>query len=283
MARIQRCLSGLSARQVRHGCAGPVCNGGAVEFRIGDKTVSVNVPARAALEREVRQRFAAGRGFALATVNLDHLVKLPSSERFLKAYLQQDLVVADGRPVVWLSKIAGQPVQLMPGSDLVVPLCRLAAEQDIPVAMVGSTREALDDAQAVLRARVPGLRFGLIREPSHGFVPDGAEADGILEELAAAGSCLCFVALGAPKQEVFAGRGRQLAPQAGFASVGAGLDFLGAHQRRAPRWMRALALEWLWRAMLSPRRLLPRYLRCFAILPAQLRNALRLRLGGSGL
>lgn len=248
-----------------------------VEFQFREKTVSVNVPTRRVLEQELRDRFASGIGFALATVNLDHLVKLAASAGFLSAYLQQDLVVADGRPVVWLSKLAGRPVDLMPGSDLVLPLCRIAADMGIPVAMIGSTPEALADAQEALKAAAPQVRFGLVHAPPQGFDPEGPEAAALLSRLAALGPCLCFIALGAPKQEVFAGRGRQLAPQAGFASVGAGLDFLGSHQRRAPRWMRAIAMEWLWRAMLSPARLLPRYLRCFAILPAQMRRALRLR------
>ena len=63
----------------------------------------------------------------------------------------------------------------------------------------------------------------------------------------------------------------------GFANFGAGLDFLAGNQTRAPRWMRALALEWLWRAMTNPRRMLPRYAACFAILPGQIVAALKLR------
>ncbi len=90
---------------------------------------------------------------------------------------------------------------------------------------------------------------------------------------------LCFIALGAPKQESFAARGRQLAPDVGFASVGAGVDFIAGSQTRAPAWVRAMAMEWLWRALSSPRRLLPRYAACAAILPGQITAALRLRKG----
>lgn len=251
-----------------------------MQFNFLGQKLSVNVADSAALEQAVSSRFAQRRGFALATINLDHLVKLSSSRKFLAAYQQQDFVVADGRPVVWLSRIARRPVSLLPGSDLVVPLCRMAAKSGVPVAMVGSTDAALADAAEALAAEVPGLQFSLMRAPSRGFDPQGGEAGRILKELAAAGPCLCFLALGAPKQELFASRGREEAPQAGFASVGAGLDFLGGHQQRAPRWVRALAMEWLWRAMSSPARLVPRYLRCFAILPGQLRQALRLRRRG---
>ena len=89
-------------------------------------TVEINVPTRGALMQDVAQRFAAQDGFALATINLDHVTKLEQSESFRAAYAAQDLVVADGNPIVWVSRLAGSPVELMPGSELVVPLARLA-------------------------------------------------------------------------------------------------------------------------------------------------------------
>lgn len=246
-------------------------------FEFQDTRIEVNIADRPRLEDEVLSRFASGEGFALATVNLDHLVKLETSADFLTAYAAQDLVVADGRPVVWLSQLAGRPVELMPGSDMVLPLCRLAAKAGVPVALVGSTGEALSDASAALTATVPGLDLAWCHAPSGVFDPAGAEAAEILRNLDQKGIRLCFLALGAPKQELLAARGRELAPGVGFASVGAGLDFLGGHQQRAPLWMRKLALEWLWRALSSPGRMVPRYLKCFAILPRQSRRALRIR------
>ncbi|MDE4189807.1 WecB/TagA/CpsF family glycosyltransferase [Phaeobacter gallaeciensis] len=246
-------------------------------FEFQGTRIEVNIADRPRLESEVLLRFASGEGFALATVNLDHLVKLETSADFLAAYAAQDLVVADGRPVVWLSQLAGRPVELMPGSDMVLPLCRLAAKAGVPVALVGSTAEALSDASAALTAKVPGLDLAWCHAPSGVFDPAGPEAEEILRNLDQKGIRLCFLALGAPKQELLAARGRELAPGVGFASVGAGLDFLGGHQQRAPLWMRKLALEWLWRALSSPGRMVPRYLKCFAILPRQMRSALRIR------
>jgi UDP-N-acetyl-D-mannosaminuronic acid transferase (WecB/TagA/CpsF family) len=55
------------------------------------------------------------------------------------------------------------------------------------------------------------------------------------------------------------------------------LDFLSGHQVRAPRIMRALALEWLWRALQNPVRMVPRYAKCFAMLPGLMMQALRQR------
>lgn len=247
-------------------------------FRIDDTQIAVTLPGPEALLAAVAERLSARQGFALATINLDHLVKLRKSAAFRSVYAAQDMVVADGNPVVWLSWLAGHSVRLVPGSDMVIPLARIAAAQGVGVALVGSTDAALAAAQTRLYAEIPGLRITARIAPAMGFDPEGVEATHILKTLAASDAGLCFVALGAPKQETFAARGRQLAPQVGFASVGAGLDFLAGTQTRAPIWVRQLAMEWLWRALASPRRMLPRYIACAAILPGQVLDALYLRL-----
>ncbi|GAB4306418.1 MAG: hypothetical protein Kow0058_18850 [Roseovarius sp.] len=180
--------------------------------------------------------------------------------------------------MVALSRLAGRPVALLPGADLVRPLARLAAEAGVGVALVGSDAPTLARAGAVLAAETPGLEIVWRHAPPMGFDPDGREAQAVLEELRARGVGLCFLALGAPRQERLAARGRKLAPQVGFASIGAGLDFIAGRQRRAPRWVRRMAMEWLWRALGDLPRLGPRYARCLAILPGLTVAALRLRL-----
>lgn len=248
-----------------------------MKFRTGRSEVAVNVATREALFIAIRDRFTAGTGFALATLNLDHLSKLPGDPAFVEAYQAHDIVVADGRPIIWLSHIADQPVELLPGSDLVLPLCIEAARAGLPVALMGSSQDALAGAQAALERHVPGLTIAYTHAPPYGFDPTGDAAARICEALIASKARMCFIALGAPKQELFAAFARARCPTIGFASVGAGLDFLSGHQQRAPRWMRALALEWLWRAAQSPRRMIPRYARCFAILPRLTFDAWRQR------
>lgn len=253
-----------------------------LEFRVRDQVVRVNLRDFAKLAEAVGARFAAREGFALATINLDHLVKMRSDAAFARAYARQDMVVADGNPIVWLSRLAGRPVELLPGSDLIRPLCRMAGEAGVPVAMVGSDEATLQEAGDRLEADMPGLRVVLRHAPPMGFDPDGAAAGEILERLEAEGVGLCFLALGAPKQERFAARGRELAPHVGFASIGAGLDFISGRQTRAPIWVRRLAVEWVWRALSDIRRLGPRYARCIAILPRLVIGALRLRMSSGG-
>jgi N-acetylglucosaminyldiphosphoundecaprenol N-acetyl-beta-D-mannosaminyltransferase len=234
---------------------------------IGGDRVAVTTPDAAAALAEVAARLADGRGFALATINLDHLTKLRRDRAFAEAYLAQDIVVADGNPIVWLSKLAGRPVGLVPGSELIDPLAALAAATGAPIALLGATEAALEAAGAELRRRHPGLEVAAAIAPPMGFDPCSAAADACIDRIAASGARLCLVALGAPRQEILAARGRIRAPQVGFVSVGAGVDFVAGTQARAPKWVRAIAMEWAWRMVSSPRRLVRRYAECFAILP----------------
>lgn len=247
-----------------------------MKFRAGNHEVTVNVADWPELEAAIRDRAAAGRGFALATLNLDHLTKLGTPGPFRAAYDAQDLVCADGNPIVWCSRLAGRPVTLMPGSDLILPLCRLAAELDLPLGLLGSTEHSLDGAGEALQSRVPGLRIAARIAPPMGFDPSSDAADAILRRMEAAGARLCFLALGAPKQEMLAARGRAVTPSLGFASIGAGLDFLSGQQTRAPAWVRRLALEWLWRLLSSPARMARRYALAFRDLPGHLWRSWRL-------
>lgn len=236
-------------------------------LRTGAGFVAVNTPDERTLLAKAGERMRDGLGFSIATLNLDHIVKLRRSAQFRRVYRNQTFVVADGNPVVWLSRLAQQPVELVAGADLILPLARLAAESGTKVALLGSTDAALEKAGAALVERVPGLEIAARLAPGRNFDPEGAEAGALIAELEASGAGFVFLALGAPRQEAFAARAQAALPHAGFASIGAGLDFLAGHQRRAPSLVRRLALEWVWRMLSNPRRLVGRYAQCAMILP----------------
>lgn len=225
----------------------------------------------------IANHWREGCGFALATLNLDHIVKLRQRSDFKTAYEAHSHVVADGNPIVWLSRLAGRPVELVPGSDLIAPLSKLAAEHDVPIALLGATEETLGSAAKHLEQVYPGLRVVAQIAPPFGFDPARDDAVSYLETIKASGAKLCFLALGAPKQELLAARGIALVPECGFVSIGAGLDFISGSQTRAPRWVRKLALEWVWRMLGNPRRLATRYGRCILIMPGLIWQALWFR------
>lgn len=239
-----------------------------------------NATSREHLFTDLERRLIAGEGFCLATLNLDHVVKLRKSEVFRTAYRAHSHVTADGRPIVWLCRLAGQPVELLPGSDLLEPMLAMAQRLQMPVAFFGATEAALVSAADKLKAAFPDLNIAACIAPPMDFDPENAVADALLEELCSSGARMVFVALGAPKQEIFARRAHARAPQIGFASIGAGIDFIAGTQTRAPRLVRVMAAEWLWRLASNPRRLFWRYIACFAILPPLAVRALHWRLSG---
>lgn len=242
------------------------------------ESVTVTAPTRAGLLADLEARLMRGQGFSVATLNLDHVVKLRRQPVFRAAYLRHSHVTADGNPIVWLSKLAGQPVELVPGSELIAPLAALAEVHDVPVALFGSTDASLEAAARGLTDLYPRLRIVSRIAPPMGFDPEGAGAEASIAEIAASGARLCFLALGAPKQEVFAAHAQTQLPQVGFLSIGAGLDFISGRQVRAPRIVRALAAEWIWRLLHNPARLAGRYAACIAVLPGLVGRALRARI-----
>lgn len=246
-------------------------------FRFGTESIAVNVATREDLFGQIGTRMKRDHGYSLATINLDHIVKLGVNPSFLTAYQAHEFVVADGNPIVWLSRLARKPVDLMPGSDLVVPLAKLAQKHQKSVALFGSTLDTLDEAAAHLCRVIPDLDIVMKIAPEFGFDPSGDNAAEYLRQIAHGGTGLCFLALGAPKQEILAARGQKLAPNTGFVSIGAGLDFLAGNQKRAPQWVQKIALEWAWRMCTNPIRLAPRYARAVLILPKFVLQALRLR------
>lgn len=238
----------------------------------------VDVPTADALLADLAARFDRGAGFAVATLNLDHIVKLRRDARFRQAYAAQTHVVADGNPIVWLSHLAGQQgVRLVPGSELVRPVVALASQKNVMVALFGSTETVLKEAAARLEADHPGLEVVACIAPPMGFDPDSPAADALIDQVAASGARLCLLALGAPKQEVLAARSYERRPEIGFLSIGAGLDFIVGHQTRAPLWVRRIAMEWLWRMLSNPKRLGKRYFDCGVILPGLALSALKKR------
>lgn len=233
----------------------------------GQAPVTVTVTDQPMLMADIRDRFARAVGFSVATLNLDHVVKLTQDPVFYAAYADHTHVTADGNPIVWLSRLARQKIDLIPGSELIDPVAALAAEMKVPVALFGATDASLTAAARALQERYADINVVLTLSPAMGFDPEGADADAAIAKLETSGARLVFLALGAPKQEVFAARAQKVLKQSGFLSIGAGLDFISGQQVRAPKWVRKLAAEWLWRMLSNPKRLAKRYGACLLMLP----------------
>ncbi|MCW8088096.1 WecB/TagA/CpsF family glycosyltransferase [Sabulicella glaciei] len=230
--------------------------------------IEVDLADQAEVVRQVMQWCRTGSGGVVVTPNLDHVVKLETSEPLRRAYERARLVLADGRPLIWMARLDGGPrLNLVTGSDLVEPVCAAAAREGRSIFLFGSRQEVLEKAAATLGQRHPGLRVAGLYAPPMGFDHSEEERRKALEAVRRADPDIVFVALGAPKQEVWATENFEATGAKAILCIGAGLDFVAGAVARAPTPFRRLGMEWLWRAVSEPRRLGGRYLGIMAKLP----------------
>lgn len=204
---------------------------------------------------------ARGRGGWVITPNLEHLRRF-SRESSLQRYFEQaDLVLADGMPLVWASRLKGTPLPArVAGSDLIWSLSMEAARQGRSIFVLGGTRQAGWEAARRLKERCPGLRIGGMIYPPYGFERDPRAMDQIVETLEEMRPDIVYVGLGFPKQEEVIAHLHDRFPQTWFLGIGISIGFVGGQVARAPIWMQRAGLEWLHRLAQEPRRLGPRYL-----------------------
>jgi N-acetylglucosaminyldiphosphoundecaprenol N-acetyl-beta-D-mannosaminyltransferase len=228
-----------------------------VRLRVGQLWVDVLTHTEALAE--VAALVARGRGGAVFTPNVDHVVLAERDARFRGAYERASLTLADGAPIVWASKLLGTPLPAkLSGSDLVIPIAQLAASRGWRVHLVGARPGAAQECATRLRA-LCGVNIVGVDDPWIDLANPDADAP-LLARIRASRADLVFVALGAPKQEIFCDRIRRDVEPAVIMGVGAGIDFIAGYVRRAPAWVSNAGFEWLYRLAREPRRLWRRYL-----------------------
>ena len=244
-------------------------------FRVAG--VSVQTFSLQSASSRICDDVSTGNAFSVFTLNLDHVVKLRRDKIFRTAYDRAHIVLPDGFPIVLAGRLQRRDVRRTTGSDIIDPLCAEAARRGIPVMLYGSTFETLTKAARHLKSRHGALNIAGVFAPRHGLDVHLAEARDGMDFIHNSGARICFVALGAPKQEIFADLCAQQFQGIAFICIGAGLDFLAGSQQRAPRIFQAAGLEWLWRMMSDPRRLTKRYLQCLYVFPGVLLEGLSRR------
>ncbi len=181
-----------------------------------------------------------------------------------------DLVVPDGKPLVWSQSLLGvRDAQQVRGMDLMLSLCEHSAQAGISVGFYGGTDEILDKLGKVLNDRFQKLQIDCVIAPP--FRPiTTQENDAFIAKINDSGVRILFVGIGCPKQERWMAENRAKVDCV-MLGVGAAFDFIAGEKRHAPRFMQSMGLEWLFRLLSEPRRLWKRYLKhnprfvwCFA-------------------
>jgi N-acetylglucosaminyldiphosphoundecaprenol N-acetyl-beta-D-mannosaminyltransferase len=140
-------------------------------------------------------------------------------------------------------------------ADWVDGFCARAAAAGVRLFIVAGEEGIAEQAAEILRSRHPGL---LIVGTHHGFLTN-KESASLVERVNASGARIVLVGMGTPVQELWVAQFRDAIRAPVVWTVGAVFDFVVGVQPRAPRWLRDLHLEWLWRLMSAPRRMWKRY------------------------
>jgi N-acetylglucosaminyldiphosphoundecaprenol N-acetyl-beta-D-mannosaminyltransferase len=217
------------------------------------------VDLSSAIDR-VRGFLRSGKTNQVVTVNLDFVAISRRDDGFRETINAADLAVADGMPLVWVSRLGDEPVpQRLTGVELVDECCRVAAETDTSLFLLGAGPGVADLAADKLRERFPGLRIVGVYAPPFGPLTD-EENEHILQLIGAARPDFLFVALGAPQQDVWIRNNRERLDVPVCMGIGCVLDLLAGVVSRAPTWMQDSGLEWLFRLAQEPSRLWRRYI-----------------------
>src|SRR4051812_10441971 len=225
----------------------------------------MGVTLHACTGRQLLDRmFAAldwGLGGWVVTANLDILRQIVRDPEVRELAGEASLVVADGMPLVWASRLARtRPLERVAGSSLIDPLCEMSVRARRSVFFLGGSPGTAEAAARVMTARHPGLRIAGTYCPPYGFEGDDGELAAIRAQLLAARPDIVLVGLGCPKQERLIRLLRADLPRSWFLGVGVSFSFIAGEVRRAPLPLQNLGLEWLHRVAQEPRRLSRRYL-----------------------
>jgi N-acetylglucosaminyldiphosphoundecaprenol N-acetyl-beta-D-mannosaminyltransferase len=171
------------------------------------------------------------------------------------------MVVPDGMPLVWLSRMQGfRQVERVYGPDLLLSCCDRSLSRGYRHFFYGGGPGVPELLIGRLQARFPGLQVaGSYSPPFRVLTP--AEDRDVVDRINGVQPDIVWVGLSTPKQERWMAqhRGQLTAPV--FVGVGAAFDFHAGLKRQAPRWMQRSGLEWMFRLLTEPRRLWRRYLR----------------------
>lgn len=161
------------------------------------------------------------------------------------------LITADGAGVVWAAGQLGRPLkERVTGIDLVYRICEKAPEQGWKIFILGSAPGVADTAAENIRNAYPGIQ---IVGTQHGyFKPE--EEPGIVEAIKTAAPDVLFVALGAPKQEMWISQYKETLQVPAMLGIGGSMDVLSGNVKRAPEIWQKMNLEWLYRLISQPSR-----------------------------
>jgi N-acetylglucosaminyldiphosphoundecaprenol N-acetyl-beta-D-mannosaminyltransferase len=193
----------------------------------------------------------------IAVVNAAKVVKMRSDKELDKSVRSADLIGADGVPLVWASRLLGNPLPgRVNGTDLMYKLLEKANEKGYRIFFFGASADVLERVVERVKRDYPGVRIGGYHDGYFAL----SEESTIVSQIQASRSDILFIAFGTPKKELWVKQYLSRMEVPVVHGVGGSFDVLAGVVPRAPIWMQRSGLEWLFRVFQEPRRMWRRYL-----------------------
>lgn len=203
------------------------------------------------------QHIVEKNSLLLSVVNVAKFVNCRKDAELRKSVTEADIVLADGLPLVWLSKLIGDPLpERLAGIDIMYGLLERASQNNYGVYFLGAHKPIVQKVVQIVERLYPGLRVAGYRD---GYFPD-SESKEVAEKVRNSSADILLVAISSPKKENFLRDWRKFMNVPVCHGVGGSFDILGGAIKRAPFWVQRYGLEWLYRLIQEPRRMWKRYL-----------------------
>jgi exopolysaccharide biosynthesis WecB/TagA/CpsF family protein len=232
------------------------------EATIGGLPIAVidrNASAELMIELALAQRGAQKPAYVITSANGQVISMCARDLRLRTQFLATDLIHADGMPLVFASRLLCRtPLpERVATSDLFHDVAQRAQGRGVTFYLLGATATVIEEAAQQARKLYPQLDIVGVRDGYFGR----DDEEKVVAEINALRPDILWIGMGVPAEQEFALRHRTRLTNVGVIKTSGGLfDFLSGKNPRAPHWMQSIGLEWLYRTMNEPRRLLLRYL-----------------------
>lgn len=190
-------------------------------------------------------------------LNVAKVVKARRDQCLMKALWDGDLVLTDGKPLLFFGKFLGiQLATRVNGTDLMEQLLEVSEKEGFGVYLLGARNEILQKCVANIKIRYPNINIVGYR---NGYFRN-SDASTIIKEVNRVQPDILFIGMGTPQKEIFSFYNRDKFSVPIIQGVGGSFDVLAGEAKRAPKWMQCYGLEWFFRILQEPKRMFWRYL-----------------------
>ena len=216
--------------------------------------------------------------FKIFTPNPEMVVAAQKDKYLREVINTGELNICDGKGIQLVLK---NKVERITGVDFMLDVCKIASEKSKSVYLLGSkSRKVVQDCANNIKKKYPnisivGMDEGLnILEYKQKLEIENNEE--IIKKINNSKTDILFVAFGHSKQEKWIYQNLNKMPSVRIVmGVGGAFDFISGNVKRAPKWVRAVGMEWLFRLIRQPRRFLRIFRATFVFLYLYYRNSLR--------